>query len=76
MSKVMKAAVFSIALGLGIALSSLSSFGNMKIAKKEKASCTTCHVKMGDKALNNVGKCYEKKKDLKACESGSKEGKK
>jgi hypothetical protein len=76
MSKVMKAAVFSIALGVAISLSSLSSFGNMKIAKKEKAACTTCHVKMGQKDLNAVGKCYAKKKDLKACESGSKEGKK
>jgi hypothetical protein len=76
MSKVMKAVAFSFALGVAIALSSLSSFGNMNIAKKEKASCTTCHVKMGDKALNDVGKCYAKKKDLKACESGSKEEKK
>ncbi|HXH50407.1 MAG TPA: hypothetical protein VNM47_13780 [Terriglobia bacterium] len=76
MSKVTKVAVFGIALGVAISLSSLSSFGNMKIAKKEKASCTTCHVKMGDKALNDVGKCYTKKKDLKACETGSKEEKK
>jgi hypothetical protein len=75
MSKVMKAAVFSIALGVALSLSSLSSFGNMKIAKKEKTACTTCHVKMGDKTLNDVGKCYSKKKDLKACESGSKKGK-
>jgi hypothetical protein len=76
MSKVMKAAVFSIALGVAISLSSLSSFGNMKIAKKEKVACTTCHVKMGQKDLNDVGKCYAKKKSLKACESGSKKGEK
>jgi len=76
MSKVMKVAVFSITLGMAISLSSLSSFGNMKIAKKEKTACTTCHVKMGSKELNDVGKCYAKKKSLKACESGTQEGKK
>ena len=76
MSKVMKVAVFSITLGMAISLSSLSSFGNMEIAKKEKTACTTCHVKMGSKELNDVGKCYAKKKSLKACESGTQEGKK
>lgn len=76
MSKVIKIAVFGMALGVAISLSSLSSFGNMQIAKKEKAACTTCHVKMGSKELNDVGKCYAKKKNLKACESEQKEGKK
>lgn len=76
MSKVMKVAVFSIALGVAVSLGSLSSFGNMEIAKKEKVACTTCHVKMGQKDLNDVGKCYAKKKSLKACESGKKDGKK
>lgn len=72
MSKLKQAVVFSIALGVTLSLASISSFGNMEIAKKEKAACTTCHVKMGQKDLNAVGKCYAKKKDLKACESGSK----
>jgi hypothetical protein len=76
MSKVIKIAVFSLSLGVAISLSSLSSFGNIQIAKKEKAACTTCHVKAGSKELNDVGKCYAKKKSLKACESGTKEGKK
>lgn len=76
MSKVMKAVVFSIALGVAISLSSLSSFGTIEIAKKEKTACTTCHVNMGSKDLNDVGKCYQKKKSLKACEPGTKEGKK
>ena len=76
MRKVMKVAVFSIALGVAVSLGSLSSFGNMEIAKKEKVACTTCHVKMGQKDLNDVGKCYAKKKSLKACESGKKDGKK
>jgi len=76
MSKLMKAVVFSSALGVAISLSSLSSFGTIEIAKKEKTACTTCHVKMGSKDLNDVGKCYQKKKSLKACESGAKEEKK
>ncbi len=76
MSKIMKVAAFSIALGVTLSLASLSSFGNMEIAKKEKVACTTCHVKMGQKDLNDVGKCYAKKKAVKACESGNKEGKK
>lgn len=76
MSKVIKIAVFGMALGVAISLSSLSSFGTIEIAKKEKTACTTCHVKTGSKDLNDVGKCYEKKKSLKACESGTAEGKK
>jgi len=76
MSKVIKVGVFCITLVVAISLSSLSSFGTMEIAKKEKTACTTCHVKMGAKELNDVGKCYQKKKNLKACESEQKEGKK
>jgi hypothetical protein len=73
-STIKKVAAFVITLGVAVSLASLSSFGNMKIAKKEKASCTTCHVKMGQKQLNDIGKCYQKKKDLKACESKKKSG--
>ncbi|MGA8183124.1 MAG: hypothetical protein WB819_05710 [Terriglobia bacterium] len=76
MSTIRKLIVFGITLGVALAMSSLTSFGNMKIAKKEKVSCNTCHVKMGQKELNDVGKCYAKKKNLKACESAAKEGKK
>ncbi len=76
MSPIRKLTVFGITLGVALAMSSLTSFGNMKIAKKEKASCTTCHVKMGQKELNDVGKCYAKKKNLKACESAATDDKK
>jgi hypothetical protein len=74
MSTIRKLTVFGITLGVALAMSSLSSFGNMKIAKKEKVACTTCHVKMGQKDLNDVGKCYAKKKNLKVCESAAKKG--
>lgn len=73
-STIRKVAAFGITLGVAVTLSSLSSFGTMQIAKKEKASCTTCHVKMGQKTLNDVGKCYQKTKDLKACEAEKKSG--
>lgn len=35
--------------------------------KKEGKPCTACHVKPGSKELNDVGKCYEKKKSLQEC---------
>jgi hypothetical protein len=69
MNKTLKAGLFIAALAMGIGLSSMSSFGTMQIAKKEKAACTTCHVKMGSKELNAVGKCYAKTKSLKKCEA-------
>lgn len=42
-----------------------------EIAKKENsAPCAKCHVKplKGDENLNDCGKIYKDKKDLKACE--------
>ena len=36
-------------------------------SKAEKKPCTTCHVKMGAKELNDTGKCYQEKKSLKEC---------
>ncbi len=71
MAKVLKAGLFITALALGIGLSSMSSFGTMEIAKKEKAACTVCHVKLGSKELNAVGQCYKKTKNLKKCEAKS-----
>jgi hypothetical protein len=42
----------------------------VELGKKEGKPCTLCHVKpvKGDENLNDVGKCYKEKKDLKACE--------
>ena len=51
-----------------LSLCTIPSFGTMEIAKKEKAACTTCHVKMGSKDLNAVGACYKRVKSLKKCE--------
>lgn len=46
---------------------SISGFATVEIGKKEKQKCTACHVKMGKKDLNDVGKCYEAKKSMSAC---------
>lgn len=40
------------------------SFATKEIGKKEKKPCTTCHVKTGQKELNDVGKYYHEKKTL------------
>ena len=43
--------------------------GKPEDTKKEKTPCITCHVKNGAKELNDVGKCYQKKRTLKECKS-------
>lgn len=43
------------------------SFGKPEATKKEKKACVYCHVKAASKELNDVGKCYEKKKTLDGC---------
>ncbi|MCS7023920.1 MAG: lipid droplet assembly factor 1 [Bryobacteraceae bacterium] len=43
------------------------SFGTPEYTKKEKKGCAVCHVTAKSKELNDVGKCYEAKKDMKAC---------
>jgi len=68
-NKALQAGLFIVVIATGIGLSSISSFGTMEIAKKEKSACTTCHVKLGSKELNAVGKCYKQSKALKKCEA-------
>ncbi len=41
----------------------------MEFAKKEGKTCTTCHVKAGQKDLNDVGKYYKEKGTLKGYEA-------
>jgi hypothetical protein len=45
-------------LAAGLMLSTTSSYGKMEYSKKEKKSCTFCHVKAGSKELNDAGKYY------------------
>lgn len=57
----------------GLTLTSSLMLGKPEYAKKEKKSCTYCHVKAGSKDLNDVGKCYQKNKhSLEGCESKEK----
>lgn len=57
------------ALVLAVGLLSLApvSFGKPEYTKKEKKGCASCHVTAKSKDLNDVGKCYGEKKDMKAC---------
>lgn len=57
---VMPAAAFAAAL----MLSGGAAYATKEMSKKEKKPCTTCHVKMGAKDLNDVGKYYKEKKTL------------
>jgi len=72
--KTVRVSVVVALLAVGLSLSALPSFGTMDFAKKEKKACTFCHVKMGSKELNDVGKCYQKNKNsLAGCETKDKE---
>lgn len=57
---VMPAAAFAAA----IMLAGGAAYATKEMSKKEKKPCTTCHVKMGSKDLNDVGKYYKEKKTL------------
>jgi hypothetical protein len=75
----MKSAKLSLSAALlatGFVLTALPAFATVDFAKKEKKACTYCHVKMGSKDLNDVGKCYQKNKNsLKGCEEKDEKGK-
>jgi hypothetical protein len=43
----------------------------VEYTKAEKTACVTCHVTAKSKELNDVGKCYEKSKDVAACKEKS-----
>ncbi len=52
----------------GLLVGTQLSSAKPEYSKKEGgAKCTVCHTAMGKKDLNDVGKCYHDKKDLKAC---------
>lgn len=73
MKKVMFAVV-AVAFVLCLVYSK-AGIATSDIAKKEgNAPCTKCHVKpvKGDENLNDVGKCYKEKSDLKACDKDKK----
>lgn len=53
----------------GLFVTTTTSLAKPEYAKKEKKSCTTCHVAAGKKDLNDVGKCYGKNHTLEGCET-------
>ena len=51
-----------------VALVSPFASGTPEMAKKETATCITCHVAVGKVELNDTGKCYKKNNySLKDC---------
>jgi hypothetical protein len=57
--RAMKVALPAAILMAGFLLCTSATYGKMEYAKKEKQSCTYCHVKAGVKDLNDTGKCYQ-----------------
>ena len=67
--KTLKYVVPAGVLFAGLLMMTSTSQATPAIAKKEGVKCTVCHVKMGKKDLNDVGKCYKEKKSLSVCET-------
>ncbi len=75
--RTLKLVVPVLVLIAGLRVSTTVSFGKAEYTKKEKKPCTTCHVKVNSKELNEVGKCYEKNNhSLAGCESKKPDDKK
>jgi hypothetical protein len=62
--KFVKFVLPAIIVFVAFVLTSPVSYGTIEYGKKEKKPCTTCHIKVGEKELNDAGKYYEKKKTL------------
>lgn len=68
--KTLKIALPATVLMTGLLTTSIQSYAKPEYAKKEKKGCTTCHVTMGKKDLNDTGKCYkEHEHSLEACKT-------
>lgn len=66
--KIWKFAVPALLLTTGLIINTTTSSATIATAKKEGVkTCVTCHVKVGSKDLNSVGKCYKEKKSLTGC---------
>ncbi len=56
----------------GFLLCTTATYAKKEYTAKEKKACTFCHTKASSKELNEVGKCYEKKKSLDGCAADKK----
>ncbi len=63
----------ALILAGGFIVPATLSFGKVAYTKPGGVAagqkCTVCHTKMGTKELNDVGKCFKDKQDLKACQT-------
>ena len=57
--RLLKIALPALVLAFGLAVCSTTSFAKPEFSKKEKKGCTYCHVKTGQKELNDAGKFYK-----------------
>jgi hypothetical protein len=57
--RTLKLAIPAAVLMLGFLVCTSASYGKPEYAKKESKTCTFCHVKLGDKELNDTGKYYQ-----------------
>ena len=55
----LKLVIPSVILAVGFVLCSTASYGKPEYSKKEGKGCTFCHVKAGQKDLNDAGKYYQ-----------------
>lgn len=65
--KLLPLVVSTSVLFTGLLMTSTMTFAKPELTKKEKKPCTACHVSAKSKELNDVGKCYADKKNLKDC---------
>jgi hypothetical protein len=57
--RTLKLAIPAAVLMVGFLVCTSASYGKPEYAKKEGKTCTFCHVKLGDKELNDTGKYYQ-----------------
>jgi hypothetical protein len=74
MTRSLKLTVPAVIVGLGVLISSNTSFAKVSYTKKEGVKCVVCHTKPASKELNDVGKCYEKNKSMQGCAPADKKG--
>ncbi len=64
MKRLIRLALPAAVFAAVVVMSGGAAFATKELSKKEKKPCTTCHVKVGAKDLNDVGKYYKEKKTL------------
>lgn len=68
----MRLAQMLLALLLVLLWAGAAAYAKPDFAKKEKKTCTFCHVRAGSKELNDAGKFYKAKGTLDGYKSSEK----